>query len=142
MLLSDHSQSARERIVKQRLPDLDLGSGSLHPHYQGLSILNLPSSICAWLGAPPLPHPALALPEVSDLAAGVDQVIVLLIDALSLHRFQAWFASRPGADASRLKGGWLSTITSVVPSTTSAALTTLWTGRSPVEHGILVMNCS
>ena len=28
-------------------------------------------------------------------------------------------------------------LTSVVPSTTSAALTTLWTGRSPAEHGIL-----
>ncbi|MFN2148786.1 MAG: alkaline phosphatase family protein [Anaerolineales bacterium] len=137
MLLTDQSQAARERILKHRLPDLDLGGGSLHPHYDGLSILNLPSSICTWLGAPALAHPALDLPGIQDLAAGVDQVITVLIDALSLHRFQEWFASRSGADESRLNGAFLSTVTSVVPSTTSAALTTLWTGRSPAEHGIL-----
>ena len=35
------------------------------------------------------------------------------------------------------EGGSIYPLTSVVPSTTSAALTTLWTGRSPAEHGII-----
>ena len=33
--------------------------------------------------------------------------------------------------------GKLAAITSLVPSTTTAALTSLWTGRSPAEHGIV-----
>jgi hypothetical protein len=36
-----------------------------------------------------------------------------------------------------MQGSLMTALTSVVPSTTSAALTTLWTGRSPAEHGIL-----
>lgn len=137
MLLSDQSQPARTRILDDHLPDLDLGPGSLHPNYRGLSILNLPSSICAWLGAPPLEHPAIDVPAIAEFAAGVDQVVVVLVDALSLHRFQDWLAAQPGPPSALLEDGMLTTLTSVVPSTTSAALTTLWTGRSPAEHGIL-----
>jgi hypothetical protein len=137
MLLSDRSQQARERILSQHLKDLDLGFGSLHPCYDGLSILNLPSSICAWLGAPPLSHAPLDLPQISQLAENVDQVIVVLVDALALHRFQDWLVHASGPASSLLDDGLLSTLSSVVPSTTSAALTTLWTGRSPAEHGIM-----
>jgi hypothetical protein len=137
MLHSDQSETARDRILEHHLKDLDLGSGSMHPHYEGLSILNLPSSICAWLGAPGLSHPALDLPTLSELARGVDQVIAVLVDALSLHRFQEWLTARPNQEGRLLEDGLLTTLTSVVPSTTSAALTTLWTGRSPAEHGIL-----
>ena len=36
-----------------------------------------------------------------------------------------------------VRRGTLGALTSVVPSTTSAALTSLWTGRSPAEHGVL-----
>ncbi len=36
-----------------------------------------------------------------------------------------------------VQGGKLSALTSVVPSTTSTALTSLWTGRSPSEHGVV-----
>jgi len=32
--------------------------------------------------------------------------------------------------------GLLAPLTSIVPSTTAAALTSLWTGRSAAEHGI------
>jgi len=36
-----------------------------------------------------------------------------------------------------LSGSRFAALTSIVPSTTSSALTTLWTGRPPAEHGIL-----
>ena len=53
------------KIQAYRLPDLDLGDGFIYPYYDGLSILNLPTSVCKLLGVPllgrrPLPEPILA----------------------------------------------------------------------------------
>ncbi|MFQ5942881.1 MAG: alkaline phosphatase family protein [Anaerolineales bacterium] len=127
-------ESSLERIYEHRLPDLDLGSAAIHPAYHGLSILNLPSSICRWLGAPELPHPPIDVPEFDYLASGAKQVVVVLIDAVGLKSFEKWMDGPLQPLVSR---GTLSALTSIVPSTTSAALTSLWTGRSPAEHGIL-----
>jgi len=122
---------ALERIRENRLPELDLGADSIHPAYDGLSILNLPSSICRWLEAPELPHPPIDVSEFDELAAGARQVVVVLMDAVGLKWFERWM------DDPLVERGTLGALTSVVPSTTSAALTSLWTGRSPAEHGIL-----
>jgi len=124
-------------IHAHRLPDLDLGPGAVHPDYAGRSILNLPSTLDRWLGLPPGPHAPLALPRLDDLAAGARQVVVCLLDALSLSRFTAWLDGPGQALQPLVADGLLAPLTSVVPSTTTAALTTLWTGRSPAEHGIL-----
>jgi predicted AlkP superfamily pyrophosphatase or phosphodiesterase len=65
-------------------------------------------------------------------------VILVLIDALSLHRLQRWMADGTAPVWKHLaEQGQLAALTSVTPSTTAAALTTLWTGRSPAEHGIV-----
>jgi hypothetical protein len=137
MLLSDQSAQAIDLILAHRLEGLDLGDENIHPHYSGHSILNLPTSLSKWLGAEPLPHPGIDMPELEAMASGVDQVIVTLIDAVSLSRFQAWMADMLPVHASAPGEAILTTLTSVVPSTTCAALTSLWTGRSPAEHGIL-----
>lgn len=135
--MSDLTPQLLDRIRAHTLPDLQLGADSLHPAYNGLSILNLPASLSKWLGAGDLHHPAINIPELDELAAGVEQVVCVLIDAVALHRFQQWI-SKPGSKLSTwMDRGLLGTLTSIVPSTTSAALTTLWTGRSPAEHGIL-----
>lgn len=137
MLLTDRSAEAIDRIQATRLPGLDLGSDSIHPNYNGLSILNLPSSLCKWFAAEPLTHPALDLSALDALAEDIDQIIVVLVDAVSLSRFQRWMADMLPSLTTVPGEASLTTITSVVPSTTCAALTTLWTGRSPAEHGIL-----
>lgn len=132
----DLTQTLSARIISNKLPEINLGSESVHPCYDGLSLLNLPGSIFNWLGAPALPHPALDIPQLNALADGINQVIVCLVDGLSFHRFYEWaagfayFSSLPN-DA------LMAPITSITPSTTSSALTTLWTGRSPIEHGLL-----
>jgi hypothetical protein len=123
--------SSLKRIREHRLPDLDLGADSVHPAYDGLSILNLPSSVCRWLGLSELPHPPIDLVELDELASGARQVVVVLMDAVGLGWFENWM------DDPLVERGTLGALTSVVPSTTSAALTSLWTGRSPAEHGIL-----
>jgi len=120
-----------------RLPGLDLGNGYVYPNYTGRSILNLPDSICAWLGAPGIGNRPLELDLHNLLEGQVQRVIVLLVDALSLHRLQRWMADDIAPVWTDLaQAGALAPLTSITPSTTSSALTSLWTGRSPAEHGI------
>jgi hypothetical protein len=136
--MSDVTPEILPRLKAFRLPGLNLDTDFIHPDYQGGSILNLPSSICRWLGAGPLGavplHPELTVTSSTDLR----RVILVLVDALALHRLQRWMTDGTAPVWSRLaEQGKLAALTSITPSTTSAALTTLWTGRSPAEHGVV-----
>jgi hypothetical protein len=120
-----------------RLPGLDLGNDYVYPNYFGRSILNLPDSVCNWLGVPGIGNRPLD-PALHDLIDGqIRRVIVLVVDALSLHRLQRWMTDGTAPVwADLAQTGTLAPLTSVTPSTTSCALTSLWTARSPLEHGI------
>jgi hypothetical protein len=135
--MPDLTKPLVERIRQQKLSELQLSEDCIHPAYDGLSILNLPGSLAAWFRAGELHHPHIAIPELDQLALGTKQVVCVLIDAVALHRFQRWLEHPRSKLATWAKRGLLGALTSIVPSTTSAALTTLWTGRSPAEHGIL-----
>ncbi len=135
--MSDLINELVARIKDHKLTGLQLRPDCIHPAYDGLSILNLPTSLAKWLGSADLPHPAIDIAELDDLADGVQQVVCVLIDALALHRFQSWVGQRGNKLGSWTPRGVIGALTSVIPSTTSAALTSLWTGRSPAEHGVL-----
>jgi hypothetical protein len=136
--MSDITLELMPRLKAHRLPGLKLEGGFIHPDYLGGSILNLPSTICRILGAGPFGasplHPDLTI----DYPNNVRRVILILVDALALRRLQGWMANGTAPVWSHLaEQGKLATLTSIAPSTTSTALTCLWTGRSPAEHGIL-----
>lgn len=135
--MSDLTTELIESIRSYHLPDLQLKDDCIHPAYDGLSILNLPGSLSKWFGAESLPHQAIDIPALDDLAGGIQQVVCVLIDAVALHRFQQWVNQPKNRLAPWIDRGVMGTLTSIVPSTTSAALTTLWTGRSPAEHSVL-----
>ncbi len=135
--MPDLTASLLPELLAFRLPDLDLGPGAVHPNYAGRSLLNVAASFDRWLGLEPGPHAPLDLPGLDGLASGARQVVVCLVDALSYARFTGWLDDPSAALRPYLSSALLSPLTSIVPSTTSAALTTLWTGRSPAEHGIL-----
>ncbi len=135
--LLDLTESHLPKLQDAKPLPLDLGPASVQPLYDGLSLLNIPSSLARWFGAPGLPHPALDLPELDSLSEGARQIILVLIDAVSLSRFQRWSEGFISALDTRSESVFLAPLTSVAPSTTSTALTTLWTGRSPAEHGIV-----
>ena len=135
--MPDLTTAIQPILRSHRLPELDLGADALHPHYTGLSILNLAASIEYWCGFPPGPHAPLAIDVLASMASDARQVVVCLLDALSFSRFTGWLDG-PGRALQRLVAdGVLAPLTSVVPTTTASALTTLWIGRSPAEHGIL-----
>ena len=135
--MPDMTNDVLQRLTTHRLEALDLKIQAVHPVYEGLSLLNVPTSLCRWLGAPDLAHPPLDVPELDKLTEGVKQIVVTLIDAVSYERFRRWINGAAPELNPEAENCLLVPLTSVVPSTTSAVLTTLWTGRSPAEHGIL-----
>jgi Type I phosphodiesterase / nucleotide pyrophosphatase len=127
-------------ILDHHIPNLDLGEKAVHPHYHGYSLVNLPSSICQWLGAPPFVAVPLKENLHTSLGKQYKNVILILVDGLGLNWFQNVRQNNPALAAiwnDLLGQATLAPLTSIVPSTTSAALTTLWTGAAAAEHGIL-----
>lgn len=138
--MSELSDAFLSRLHRRRIFGLDLPVEFVVPDTDGGSILNLPLAVCRWLGAAPISgYPALAEELLLRIGSGFRRVIVVLIDALSYRRLASGAVSgRLGVGWSRLaERGLLAPLTSITPSTTSAALTTLWTGRAPGEHGIV-----
>jgi len=136
--MSDVTPEILPSLKAFRIPGLNLDTDFIHPDYQGGSILNLPSSISHWLGAEPLSTAPVRTELTVTGSTDLRRVILVLVDALALHRLQRWMSDGTAPVWSRLaEQGKLAALTSIAPSTTSAALTSLWTGCSPAEHGII-----
>jgi hypothetical protein len=121
-----------------RLPGLNLGGEYVYPDYEGRSLVNVPASICRWMGAPTIGAAPLDPQLTKSLEEQYQNVILILMDALSLTRFSKLVAAGKLPVWENLtEGGILAPLTSITPSTTAAALTSLWTGSGAVEHGIV-----
>jgi hypothetical protein len=127
-------------IVSRQLPGLLPASESwVVPHYDGLSIANLPATIAALLGAE-LPAALPPLPDDlwRDWQPGLRRVVLVVLDALGYRMLQRMQAAGEGQPFSRLAAaGRQVPLTSVFPSTTDAALVSLRTGVPPAAHGWL-----
>jgi len=66
------------------------------------------------------------------LVAAADQVVLLVLDGLGWEQLRQWEGLVPN-----LAGMTGSAITTVAPSTTATALTSLTTGAAPAEHGVV-----
>ena len=130
-----------ERTIRtHRLPGLEgtLPAEFVLPHYDGYSIANLPATIARLLGvelpdaAPPLPAHLWA-----DLAAGVQSVVMVILDAVGYLHLRRLLDAEDSVLRRLPQAGRLIPLTSIFPSTTVAALTTLWTGRAPLGHGFI-----
>jgi len=98
------------------------------PCYEGGGLVNLMASLARAFGAGSSHYPALD----PDPGLGLEDartVILWVIDGLGDH----YLARQPG---STLAGHRVRGLTSVFPATTSAALTSIITGRPPRGHGV------
>ncbi|MEW5868053.1 MAG: alkaline phosphatase family protein [Chloroflexota bacterium] len=128
---------ALTQLRQHRLPGLDLGDDFIYPAYNGRSILNIPASVCQLLGVPGIGAQSLAPDLLEAISGSIQRVILVLMDALAFHRLQRWMADGSAPVWQELaQDGILAPLTSITPSTTSAAITALWSGRSAAEHGI------
>jgi len=129
-----------QTIRHHRLPGLEehLPEEFILPHYGGYSIANLPATIAGLLGvelagaAPPLPDHLWA-----DMATGVQRVVIVVLDAVGYLHLERMLVEEDSILRRMAQVGRLVPLTSVFPSTTVAALTTLWTGHTPLGHGFL-----
>lgn len=123
---------------RQNLPGLAGSADILLPNYDGLGLANLTSSISRWLGGPELSAPVFSDTILEQFAPKYKRVVLLLVDALGYNQLTR-LMDQGKADfwKRNLANGKLFPITSISPSTTSSALTTLWTGSTPLEHGII-----
>lgn len=136
--MPDLTETILPQLRANHLPGLALGGEPVYPDYNGGSILNLPPTICQLLGAPPLGETTLYPAYLKEIAGQTDNVIMILIDALGFLRFRDWLEKGIAPLWNNLLNqGVLAPLTSITPSTTSSALTTLWTGRSAATHGIM-----
>ncbi len=121
--------------IKLPLPGADL----VYPDYNGHGLVNIPSSICRWFGVPQIGAMPLAN-DYAKMAGRFDRVVVLVMDGLGWLSLQDYLRSFPREFnfwIELLEKDQLHPLTSISPSTTAAALTTLNTGKTPVEHGNL-----
>ncbi|MFZ1023113.1 MAG: alkaline phosphatase family protein, partial [Thermoplasmata archaeon] len=110
------------------------------PAYGGRSIPNVTRSIIDAVGGSPGGNPPLVPPLTADLDpfhgnSAEGPVVVLLVDAMGWGAF-AQQDTRPG---SRVPHPWqdrAQPITTVFPTTTTAALTSLSTATPPGRHGL------
>ncbi len=117
---------------------LNLPAEFIAPNYRGRSIVNVPASIIKILGGE-IHTPSLDSALTQGLLAGVERVVLVIADAMGYQRTLDALAANPrnGWHALLRGGAHLAPITSVFPSTTTAALTALWSGYTPAEHGFV-----
>lgn len=111
-----------------------LPPGAVKPDYDGYCLSNVPSTVMSIFGLEParpkLPDDALGDTDVS----GIDNVVLVLCDGLGFREMSRQ-AGR-GLFGALSKKGSVRPITTVFPSTTAAALSTVSTGLTPQEHGL------
>jgi hypothetical protein len=106
----------------------------VRPDYSGGTIANVPGTVAALLDVPFNGLPPLADSLWRPLGGNVRRVIVLLLDSLGWNLVEALRAELSSIlDQATVVGQ----ITSIFPSTTVAALTSLWTGLAPAQHGLV-----
>ncbi|MFN2188175.1 MAG: alkaline phosphatase family protein [Candidatus Promineifilaceae bacterium] len=113
---------------------LNLNSEFIRPDYSGATIANIPATAAALLDADFNGLPPLKKELWKPFQGRATRIVLLLIDSFGWHLLNQyrseleWFLNR--ADVS-------GKITSVFPSTTVAALSSIWTGYAPGQHGLV-----
>jgi predicted AlkP superfamily pyrophosphatase or phosphodiesterase len=114
---------------RENLPDT-----FLWPDYDGGSIANIPAAIAAMLDVPWVGLPSLREEYWLSLAGELKRVVLLVIDACGSNLLEKEQAGLDGVLARTAVSGQL---TSIFPSTTVAALSSMWTGAAPAQHSLV-----
>ncbi len=103
------------------------------PNYDNGSIANVPATVAQLLGIRLRGLSALPEPLWQPLG-DVKRVVLLTLDGFGLNLFQA---RQELLTAVSHKATITGQLTSIFPSTTVAALSSLWTGSAPAQHGLV-----
>jgi hypothetical protein len=140
--LAQQAQALEDKILAHRLLDVDVSWANelVFPSYHGLSLKNIPHTMAEMLGVS-TPN---AVPLDQEVWGGeqppqIQRVVGFLMDGMG-YRHLMMLVEQDAEIAEIVSdltdGRGPIPLTSVAPSTTAVALTTLWTGAAPGEHGI------
>ncbi|NWJ48038.1 MAG: alkaline phosphatase family protein [Chloroflexi bacterium] len=140
----------RNLLQKQQLPDF-FGSDMVRPSYDGLGLTNIPALALKLLGAEGATVPAYnpTMYNSNEISGAFEQltkqspinhIVVLLIDALGYDQLENQIKAGKVPSFEQVTQNphnFYAPITSVYPSTTTTALTSVATARAPQDHGIM-----
>jgi hypothetical protein len=118
------------------IQQLSLPPDLMPPNYQGETIANIPATVAALLDVPFAGLPPLPEPLWRPLGSDIRRVVVITLDALGQNLLEKEAAHlEPFLSETAVQGQ----LTSIFPSTTVAALSSLWTGSAPSQHGLAAL---
>jgi Type I phosphodiesterase / nucleotide pyrophosphatase len=116
--------------------------GLVPPDYDGRGLLNIPSTVLDVLDVRQPTDPPVLVDLDPALRDGARRVVTVLVDGLGWAQLNALcdqgvlpFLAEVRDRARARDGAQLLEATTVFPSTTAAAITTMNTARTPLEHG-------
>lgn len=136
--MSDYADLVLPKLQARGSGLIGDGKDILLPSYDGFGLANLTPTISHWLNGPHLGSPLLDPTILSMFGENYKQVVLILVDALGYRQLTSLMASgkaRPWQQ--NLNSSILVPLTSVSPSTTATALTTIWTATHPNTHGFI-----
>ena len=113
---------------------MSVGPEPLLPDYGGACLSSVVPALLAHLGGPVSGSASASAGQpdwLPDPVVGARQIVLLVLDGLGSEQLATRTALAP-----TLASGVAGTITSVAPSTTATALTSLATGMPPAVHGV------
>lgn len=151
--MKEITKTAEEALLKRQQAPSEYGESSVWPGYDGLSLANVPALSYQILTGktnseivPPVNPALLNVPSVTDefqkfLGRGpINHVVTLLVDALGFDQLNTMINAGELPTFTQLTqspDNFFMPLTSVYPSTTTTALTSLATACLPQQHGIL-----
>ena len=131
-------QDVRAVPIEEELVDRSKLRPFVTPRYDGLSLANLPVSVLKHFGVRTPGLRPLRDDLVENQLEGSDRVIVFLVDGLGYDLVVRESSRNPKSLFRRFaNAGTLFPATSTFPSTTTTAITTVNTGLTPQQHGII-----
>lgn len=115
----------------------ELAPGFVRPSWEDYCFANVPETILSLFGK----EPSRSLPETvfEGASTDVDHVVLAFVDGFGWNHFQR--VRNDHSFLTRLaERATVTPLTAGFPSGTAAAVSTVHTGRQPVEHGILGWN--
>lgn len=135
----DLSAAAIQAFTRPRARLSYWDEAHVFPRYDGWSVANLAASVAVWLGVQPGPEQLPPLQEASVFGSEFDHVVIVLIDGVGdaqLRWLRTVIPDNPYFR--RIEDEGVETrLTSIVPSSTAAATTSIWTGVPAGRHGLI-----
>ena len=87
--MTNPAASILDSIQKYTIKGIPRAKDQVHPKYEGLSIANIPASICKWLDCPLPASKPLAKEISTNLQETYQHIILVLVDGLGLNFLRA-----------------------------------------------------